>query len=112
MKQKVLQVNSIKPLTDGPNGQKRFTLKESKSDFCVFINDGTTKQPVVGDKVVALEREITLKDGSTATGWYFEKEFTTANLKADVNRDYGHVVALQQKLQLARVEAGAIDLVD
>jgi hypothetical protein len=74
MKHRILSISKIADLEDGQNGEKRYSLRDGKTEFCVaVIPEGESLDAKVGDTVVAVERSVTTNEGETVTQWYFDR---------------------------------------
>jgi hypothetical protein len=89
---KIIVVTNVKPLADGQDGAKRFSLREDRENYCTLVSSDDKCSVKVGDKIIAIEQDIELKDGTPAKSWYFLKQFTDAVVQADAARDYNVIV--------------------
>lgn len=97
MSKKVIKIKTVKPLADGKNGEKRFSLYEDRDNHGVFVHKEGETMPKVGDEVVVTELDITTKDGEKTKGWYFLKFNTADGRKSDAGRDYDMLIEMEKK---------------
>jgi hypothetical protein len=100
---KIIVVTNIKTLDDGLNGEKRFSLREDRENYCTLVSTDGKCNVKVGDKIIAMEQDITLKNGTPATGFYFLKHYSDAVVQADAARDYNVIV--EEAIAKRRFEA-------
>ena len=104
MERKIIKIASIKELKPSQTGQKRYSLYENRSNFCIFTENANFKLPAIGAEVLCQEQEITLADGTKTNGWYFVEPFTKDTVNSEVNRYFNHKVTMAKELQTAALK--------
>lgn len=109
MEKKTLFVNRVKPLADGQNGEKRFSLYENGEHFCIAVapKDDTERaaeiQALKGKEVIAVERSIETADGTQATQWYLLTEEAVDTYAArEASRDVNVLIASKKEVMAAQ----------